>query len=267
MSYKILIVDDDHLIREVIKDSLEGEGYQILEAADGSEAIAVAERESPDLIIMDIVMRRMDGITACTLIREADWGHLIPIVMLTVLEDDESIRHAELAGATDILLKPLQPALLKHRIRFLIRTNKTFAQTSLSSNQLSELLEELPDPLIIYGADLRISWANRRAEDYFNLPLSDIIDQQCTSFCPAALKGECDKCLVEFSYRKQQSLTGINHMGDDRIWREKTFLLNKGSGGEQKVVKICHEITEQHEAPAVYDNPDSFPRVSESATG
>jgi len=245
VGHKILIVDDDVLIREVIRESLQGEGYRILEAADGSEAVDLAERESPDLIIMDIVMRRMDGITACKLIREADWGHLIPIVILTSLEDDESIRHAELAGATDILIKPLQTGLLKHRIRFLIKSNKTFAQTSLTPVQLNELLEALPDPLIIYGSDLRIAWANRRAEEYFDAPVSSIVGHKCSSFCPDADQGKCHVCLFEMSYRRQQEYSGFNRMGGDTLWLERTFLLNGGSGSEQKIVKICHAITEK----------------------
>lgn len=265
MNNKILIVDDDALIRELLKDSLAGEGYQILEAADGSEALVQAELDPPDLIIMDIVMPRMDGITTCKLIRETGWGHLIPIVMLTVLEDDESIRHAEMAGATDILLKPLQAGLLKHRIRFLIKSNKTFAQTSLSANQLSELIEGFPSPLIIYGSDLRIVWANRRAQDYFNLPLDKVIGRKCSSFCLDAQKGKCDACLFELSFRKQQPLEGVNRMGDGKLWREKTFLLRGDSGSGQKIVKICQE-TDESVAMADFDSCAMSPDIPEHAS-
>lgn len=245
VSYKILIVDDDALIRELLRESLSGEGYQIVEAVDGSEAIRLAEIESPDLIIMDIVMQRMDGITACKLIRETSWGNLIPIVMLTVLEDDESIKHAELAGATDILLKPLRSGLLKHRIRFLIKANKTFAHTSLTANQLNELLEGLPDPLVVYGSDMRIAWANRRAEEYFNIPMQNIVGRKCSSFCLDALKGKCEQCLFELTFRRKQALAGVNQMSNGKVWQESTFPLFAEGGDSQKVVKICHDISDK----------------------
>ncbi|MDD4931587.1 MAG: response regulator [Candidatus Colwellbacteria bacterium] len=88
---KILIVEDEPSMRRVIIDKLTNDGFTVVEAKDGIEGMEVGERERPDLILLDILMPRMDGIEMMDKARKTDWGKDIPIVILTNLVADDRI--------------------------------------------------------------------------------------------------------------------------------------------------------------------------------
>jgi DNA-binding response OmpR family regulator len=102
-TYRILIVDDDPSILKFVRANLEARGYQVLLAADGKEAILQAEKEKPDLLILDIVMPGMDGFEVCRKIREKSSA---PIIMLSAREGEGDKEKCEACGATDYLTKP-----------------------------------------------------------------------------------------------------------------------------------------------------------------
>jgi DNA-binding response OmpR family regulator len=89
-------VEDDTVLRDVLHDKLVLEGFKVVEATDGEEGLAIAMSERPDLILLDILMPKMDGITMMKKLREAnDWGKQVPIILLTNLSaDDEKINKA-----------------------------------------------------------------------------------------------------------------------------------------------------------------------------
>lgn len=88
---KILVVEDEQLTRQALVDELKSEGFQTLEADNGEAGLETALKEHPDLILLDIVMPKMDGITMMTKLREDVWGRDVPIIMLTVLDTDDAI--------------------------------------------------------------------------------------------------------------------------------------------------------------------------------
>ena len=100
---RILVVDDDISIRNFIHVNLEARGYQVLTAPDGEEAIKVAEKEKPDLIILDIVMPGMDGFAVCQKIREES---NVPVIMLSAREGEGDKEKCVACGANDYLTKP-----------------------------------------------------------------------------------------------------------------------------------------------------------------
>jgi DNA-binding response OmpR family regulator len=102
-TYRILVVDDDPAIRKFVQVNLEARGYLVLEAADGEEAVRVAEKEKPDLVILDIVMPEMDGFEACRKIRQ--WSSS-PVIMLSAREGENDKEKGEACGANDYLTKP-----------------------------------------------------------------------------------------------------------------------------------------------------------------
>jgi two-component system chemotaxis response regulator CheY len=106
----VLVVDDDPFIRGLILTTLEDPArFELFAAADGEEAVAVAARERPDLVFLDIDMPRLDGIEACRRLR-ADAAHAgATIVMLTASADDSARSRAEAAGADLFLTKPFSP--------------------------------------------------------------------------------------------------------------------------------------------------------------
>ncbi len=110
MTRSILVVDDDPFIRKLIGTTLEDVGgARVVEARDGVEALEMVEQEAPELVLLDVLMPRLDGIEACRLIRAQTRGGDMPIVMLTASdrEGDESLAAA--AGADRYLRKPFSP--------------------------------------------------------------------------------------------------------------------------------------------------------------
>ncbi len=104
---KILVVDDAEFMRMRYRKLLAGEGYEVIEAADGREAISVYERENPDLVLMDITMPVMDGLEALKELKALDSDALI--VMSSALGQERVVLSAIKDGAKDFLVKPFKP--------------------------------------------------------------------------------------------------------------------------------------------------------------
>ena len=115
---KILIVDDEELLVKGIRFNLQNDGYEIFTGKDGLEAVALAKQENPDLILLDVMMPNLDGLAACSQIREFS---NVPIILLTAkMEDMDKLMGFE-HGADDYITKPFNILELKARIRALLR--------------------------------------------------------------------------------------------------------------------------------------------------
>ena len=110
MSSSVLIVDDDPFIRKLVATTLEDVSkFELYEAADGIEALQIAEREQPAIIFLDVEMPRLDGIDACRQLRANPATSDVTIVILTAAHDEAVERRAEDAGADLFLTKPFSP--------------------------------------------------------------------------------------------------------------------------------------------------------------
>ncbi len=129
--YKILVVEDENILREVITDYLIAEGYQVLEAADGEKALELFQSNSVDLVILDIVLPKIDGWSVCRRIRKSSG---VPIIILTARSDeDDSLMGFEL-GADDYLIKPYSPRVLTVKVKkFLEKYSDTINGMRISS--------------------------------------------------------------------------------------------------------------------------------------
>ena len=121
MTPTILAVDDSTSVRKMVESALRYKGYAVVAAADGLEALEALEREQFNLVVMDINMPRMDGLSLLKTIRERpEWAGL-PILMLTT-EGQETDRDRALAmGATDYMVKPFKPTQLLERVATLLK--------------------------------------------------------------------------------------------------------------------------------------------------
>ena len=116
--FKVLVADDDQDIRDGIEIYLKNEGYDVLKAADGQEALELLEANEVHLLILDIMMPNMDGITATFKIREA---RNIPIIMLSAKAEDSDKIHGLSVGADDYVTKPFHPMELMARVKSQLR--------------------------------------------------------------------------------------------------------------------------------------------------
>ncbi len=122
---KILLVDDEQDILEIVGYNLSQEGYKIVTASNGKEAIAVAKKELPQLIIMDVMMPEMDGMEACENIRKIPELSNVIITFLTARSEDYSQVAGFDAGADDYIAKPIKPKLLVSKVKALLRRLKS----------------------------------------------------------------------------------------------------------------------------------------------
>ena len=124
MRARILVAHDSPAIRQVVVRFLESEGYDILIARNGREALELVASEHPDLVLLDVTMPDLDGFTVCRRLKEDESTALIPVTMLTVLDDAENRRRGIEAGADDFLTKPFDEHLLRARLQTQLRTKR-----------------------------------------------------------------------------------------------------------------------------------------------
>ncbi len=113
---KILVAEDDVDIRNLIGYTLQYNGYQVVEATNGVEAVEKARAERPDLIILDVRMPKLDGLEACILLRNEDSTRDIPIIFLSARGQEAEIKRGLALGAAEYILKPFPPEDLGWRV-------------------------------------------------------------------------------------------------------------------------------------------------------
>lgn len=123
---KILIADDEQLMRQLVIDFLKPEGYEILEASDGKEALEIYDKEHPDLILLDVMMPGYDGWTVCREIRRES---TVPIMMLTAKGEEIDQLFAYDLGADEYIAKPFSPKILVAKIKALLRRSQNEQET------------------------------------------------------------------------------------------------------------------------------------------
>jgi DNA-binding response OmpR family regulator len=126
MREKILIVDDEKKLVKILKAALDNEGYATVEAYDGEEALQLWRKESPDLVVLDVMMPRMDGFEFCRRVRETSDT---PIIILSAKTEEPDKLEGLGLGADDYMTKPFSPRELVARIRALLRRFETRQET------------------------------------------------------------------------------------------------------------------------------------------
>jgi len=135
----ILLVDDDAGYRATIRELLEGHGMRVLEADSGQKALEMIDSSQPELVMLDALMPEMDGFETCRRIRRQPRWRFLPIMMVTGLDDLESVDRAFESGATSFIPKPVRFSLLIHRIRFQLRVAQTTRELHENQQRLSSV--------------------------------------------------------------------------------------------------------------------------------
>jgi two-component system alkaline phosphatase synthesis response regulator PhoP len=139
LNVKVLIVDDEPDILEFMEYNLKKEGYQVLQAKNGKEAVEIARREIPHLVILDIMMPIMDGIEACRVMREIPELQNTLITFLTARNEEYSQLAGFDVGADDYITKPIKPRIMLSRVKALLRRLNGSTGTSTPVVQIGNL--------------------------------------------------------------------------------------------------------------------------------
>jgi len=120
----VLVADDEPTIRALVNAILDGSDVRTLEAADGPEALDMAQRYQPDLVLLDVVMPRMDGFAVCQKIKAESSMARTPVLLLTALAQESDHQRARHAGADGIVQKPFSPAVLRATVENILNGGK-----------------------------------------------------------------------------------------------------------------------------------------------
>ena len=188
----VLIVDDDPVVRTLMRDALEDEGFSVVEADDGVKACERCDEQVPSLLVVDAVMPNMDGFELCRVLRRQPATWHVPILMATGLDDGSSIAKAYEAGATDFIAKPLNWPILNHRIRYILRGARTLEELRQNQERLRAAQEQeheqserfeaalgnMSQGLCMFGPGGQLIVANQRFRDLFRLAPSAVTPGQ-----------------------------------------------------------------------------------------
>ncbi|MEW6544508.1 MAG: EAL domain-containing protein [Nitrospirota bacterium] len=119
-----LVADDDPVNRLLAREAIELAGAAVVEAESGAQTLEAFARLRPDIVLLDVVMPDMDGFATCAELRRLPYGERVPVLIMTGLDDLESITRAYDVGATDFTVKPFIPLILSHRIRYMLRASR-----------------------------------------------------------------------------------------------------------------------------------------------
>ncbi|NEO71489.1 PleD family two-component system response regulator [Moorena sp. SIO3H5] len=166
---QVLVVDDEKILRLVLRRSLTKEGYKVIEASNGEQCLNICDQKLPDIVLLDARMPIIDGFTCCAKLKDNFASQCPPILMITGLHDEESVERAFEAGATDYITKPINWAVLRRRVRRLIESSWTMEQLKIANKQLARLAT----------IDGLTQVANRRAfDEYFNNEWSRLVREE-----------------------------------------------------------------------------------------
>ena len=174
----ILVVDDEKTLRLVLRRVMQQEGYEVVEAVDGEEALQVCQQKQPDMILLDAMMPGMDGFTCCAELQRRLEEDCPPVLMITALDDGPSVDLAFKVGATDYVTKPIHWAVLRQRVRRLLQTQWAMSELRLQverermlterQRKLTEELEKANEELQrLASVDGLTGIANRRYFDTY----------------------------------------------------------------------------------------------------
>ncbi len=137
----VLVADDDISLRISMGAALNKAGFEVIEAENGREALTLFKANKPDLVLLDVMMPEMDGFEVCTNIRNLPEGEFTQILMVTGLDDTDSIERAFEAGANDFVSKPLNWVMLGHHAKYMLRASRAFQELNRSEHRLARTQE------------------------------------------------------------------------------------------------------------------------------
>jgi DNA-binding response OmpR family regulator len=141
MAEKILVADDEQEIRNLLEHFLKGQGYEVVLASDGNQALELAVEENPQLVILDIKMPGLDGLEVCKRLKEKEQTKLIPVIVITGFEDNKM--EALDLGADDFVNKPFDMAEISSRVKSALQIRHLTNELERAVAYIEELRKDL----------------------------------------------------------------------------------------------------------------------------
>jgi sigma-B regulation protein RsbU (phosphoserine phosphatase) len=156
----ILVADDDRFTRMILRQILEQDGYQVTEVENGEQCLNAYSQERPDMVLLDGIMPVMDGFDCCIQLQMLPWGDRTPVLMITGLDDQQSVDRAFEAGATDFVTKPIHPPLLRRRLRRLLEASWNQESLRKSEEKYRSVVDNLKEVIFQTDTARRLTFLN-----------------------------------------------------------------------------------------------------------
>ncbi|MBM3237918.1 sigma-54-dependent Fis family transcriptional regulator [Candidatus Poribacteria bacterium] len=291
---KVLIVDDESANLNLLWDTLEPEGYEVLAASNGEAALRIATSELPDIILLDVVMPGMDGYEVCRRLKQDEATRNIPVLFVTIREESESVIKGFQAGGVDYINKPFEKAELLVRIENhlkisrltheVLQKNQELERKNIELRQEMALREQAEDELkaerelrklrefteiifnnindsisIVDATTFKIVEVNQAFVNRSKLKVQDIIGKDCHDINHFGVKGD-DTCPIGETLRtgRHSSAEHIHYDKDGRkIYVEvAVYPITNDNGEIDKVIHIARDITARKQTEEALQKAD-----------
>lgn len=192
----VMVVDDNRVDRFIMRTFLEKEGYDVIEAGDGEQCLAIFGQCQPDMILMDCMMPVLNGIDTCVRLRQLPAGNT-PLMMITALNDDHSVDLAFKVGADDFITKPIHWAVLRQRVDRLLQARHNEVLLDKAHRRLLDIIEFLPDATFVIDQDKKVIAWNRSIEEMTGVSKQDMIGKGDHTYA-VPFFGQPRRLLIDF---------------------------------------------------------------------
>ena len=249
--YTILVVDDDADARLLMRAALRKAGFDVRAAEGGHDALAQFRAAPSDMVMLDVEMPDLSGHEVCRILRD-EAGPLLPIVMVTGVDDVQSVERAYQHGATDFVPKPVNWALLGHRLRYLFRSHEALVALRDAQARNAAILDAIPDLLFELDADGRCLEHRAPRGTVAYEPAQEALGRPVTEVWPRSAAQACMRAVREA--QRDGASRGVQfdlRLNEGHRWFELSVSRKAVLPGEvASFIVLSRDITERKEAEA-----------------
>lgn len=249
----VLVVDDDVFMRGMLQNLLDSQGYRVIEAQDGIKAIEEFQRHSPDLILMDAAMPIMDGFAACRQLRQ-EMAVDVPVIMITALDDEQSVNKAFEAGAVEYITKPVHWAVLRHRVEIILHARRAQAALEKSEARFRGIFEQAAMGIALVNMNGYLIQSNPATQKMLGLNETQLQQKLFNKFFypyDTTVEQEFNQQLLDNERTHYQMEKYFFRQDSPMLWaRLTTSLVREATGKPRYIIQMIEDITERKRARA-----------------
>jgi signal transduction histidine kinase/DNA-binding response OmpR family regulator len=270
----VWVVDDDETVLMLAEEVLQSKGFQVQTFNDPARALEAVALGHPDIIVLDVMMPGMDGFEFCSRLRQHPASLDVPVLMVTALDDPNSITRAYEVGATNFAIKPLNWEIETHRLRYMLRGAETARllklkeqETRLAKEDWERTFNSISDIVTVLSPELKVVRANQAIVTALRKPLADILDHYCYQLFQDANE-PCPNCPI-----RQTIQTKTPTSLEKRYYNLSADYLVTGSlvtdpaGQILHVIQIARNLTEQKQLELEYRHAQKMEAIGTLASG